>query len=115
MNWTWYPDLKKYFTGYFTEKNYYGRPGIFLTIIAVTGIISYLFHRVWLSRVNLIMAGLGMGYAIKSYLLFISSYDGYIPEKQPGIFIMLISSLVNMVAAMVSMEPTGKPEKSPED
>lgn len=104
MHWTFYPDIQKYFTGFFSEKNYYGRPGIYLTACAAIGILSYLLHKAWIARFNLVMAGLCMGYAIKSFLLYVSSYDGYVPVRQPGIYIMLIAALVNMVVAMITMD-----------
>ncbi|MCU0395291.1 MAG: hypothetical protein MUF29_05255 [Chitinophagaceae bacterium] len=112
MRWTWYPDIQKYFTGFFTEDNYYGRPGIFLCTMAAIGLLAYLFQKVWLFRLNLVAAALGMAYAIKSFLLFTSSYDGYVPEKQPGIYIMLVASLLNVAIAMVSLnKPAGNPGK----
>jgi hypothetical protein len=115
MHWTFYPDIQKYFTGFFTEKNYYGRPGIFLSFFAGIGILSYLTRKVWLTRINLIAGGLCMGYAIKSFLLFVSSYDGYVPERQAGIYIMIVAAFVNMVAAMTTVStpklaaPAAKP------
>jgi hypothetical protein len=103
MHWAWYPDIQKYFTGFFSEKNYYGKPGIFLCIVAGIGLLSYLLDKVWLHRVNLVAAALGMAYGIKSFLLFTSSYDGYVPQREAGIYIMLAASIVNVVFAMSSM------------
>jgi uncharacterized membrane protein YfhO len=103
MHWAWYPDIQKYFTGFFSEKNYYGKPGIFLCLVAVIGIAGYLLNKVWLYRINLVAAALGMAYAIKSFLLFTSSYDGYEPQKQPGIYVMLVCSIVHVVFSMSSM------------
>lgn len=103
MPWAWYPDIQKFFTGFFSEKNYYGKPGIFLCIVAGIGVLSYLLDKVWLYRVNLVAAALGMAYGIKSFLLFTSSYDGYVPQREAGIYIMLVASIVNVVFAMSSM------------
>jgi len=103
MPWTFYPDIQKYFTGFFTEKNYYGRPGIFLSFFAGVGILIYLTRKVWLTRINLIAVVLNMGYAIKSFLLFVSSYDGYVPQRQLGIYIMLIAAFVHMVVSMITV------------
>lgn len=103
LHWTFYPDIQKYFTGFFTEKNYYGRPGIFLCFFAGIGMLSYITRKVWLTRINLIAGGLCAGYAIKSFLLFVSSYDGYVPQRQVGIYIMLVAALVNMVAALITV------------
>jgi hypothetical protein len=103
LHWAWYPDILKYFTGFFTEKNYYGRPGLLLNVIAFAGMLSYTLQKVWLNRLNLILAGIGMAYAIKSYLLFTSSYDGFLPVPQPGIYLMMVASLLNIVMASINL------------
>lgn len=108
MHWTWYPDIQKYFSGFFTEKNYYGKPAYFLISMAVISVAAYATRKVWLYRLNLAAAGLAMAFAIRSFLLFTSSYDGYVPETQPGIYLMLIASILNLVAGMMSMNETPK-------
>lgn len=111
MHWTWYPDIQKYFTGFFTEKNYYGKPGYFLMVMGVVGLANHALRKIWLARINLAASGLAMAYAIKSFLLFTSSYDGYVPQKQFGIYLMLVSAIVNMVITMISMD--GKKKNLP--
>ncbi len=108
LNWTWYPDIQKYFTGFFTEKNYYGKPAYFLISMAAIGVAAHAFRKVWLYRVNLAASGLAMAFAIRTFLLFTSSYDGYLPEKQLGIYVMLIASILNIVTAMTSMDKKPK-------
>lgn len=108
MHWTWYPDIQKYFTGFFTEKNYYGKPAYFLIAMSLIGIATHLFMKIWLFRINLVASGLAMAFAIRTFLLFTSSYDGYLPEKQPGIYIMLLASILNLILAMTSMNEQPK-------
>ncbi|WP_416438291.1 hypothetical protein [Phnomibacter sp. MR] len=110
MHWTWYPDIQKYFTGFFTEKNYYGKPAYFLVSMGSIGVLAHAYRKVWLYRVNLAASGLAMAFAIRTFLLFTSSYDGYIPEKQLGIYVMLFAAILNIVTAMTSMDkkPTAK-------
>jgi hypothetical protein len=109
MPWAWYPDLEKHFTGFFSEKNYYGKPGILFCAVAVAGLATYIFPRRWLLRLNLFFAAIGMAYAIKSYLLYTGAYTGIIPEKEAGVYIMAISSLVHLVVAMLGLNaPVGK-------
>ncbi len=103
MHWTWYPDIQKYFTGFFTEKNYYGRPGFLLSFFAVSGIILYLLHKSWSARLNMIFAALCMAYTITTFLRFISSYDGYVPEKQFGIYLLLGSAIVHLVMTVLAV------------
>lgn len=101
MNWAWYPDIEKYFTGWFTEQNYYGKPGKVNTIFAVLGALCFLVNKTWSKRVNLFFAALNMGYAIKSVILFVSSYDGFVPSAQPGLYVMLFASVLYVIMAVL--------------
>ena len=100
FNWAWYPDIEKYFTAFFSENNYYGKPGKLLMFFAITGIVFYLINKVWTQRLNLIFSALCMAYAIKTYLLYTSGYDGYVPDAQAGIYLMLLGCLGQLIAAM---------------
>ena len=111
MHWTWYPDIQKYFTGFFSEHNYYGRPGILLSFFAGTGILFYLLKKAWSDRLNLIFSALAVAYAITSFLRFSSSYDGFVPQKQAGIYLMLICAFAHVIMAvlLMSIEKTAVP------
>lgn len=103
LNWAWYPDLEKYFTAFYTENNYYGKPGKLLLFFALSGILFYWLNKAWAQRLNLIFGALCMAFAIRCYLLYTSSYDGYTPAVQAGIFIMLSGCLGHLVASMSGM------------
>jgi hypothetical protein len=92
-------EAQRTFTGFSTYQNQYGRPGIFLTLIAVIVFAFMLLPKIWAKRANLFIAALGVGYAIKSYVLFAACYNAYCPEKKAGIFIMLISTIIMLIAA----------------
>ena len=103
MHWAWYPDIQKFFTGFFSERNYYGRPGRLLSFFAGTGIIFYVLKKAWSDRLNLIFSALSMAYAITSFLRFSSSYDGFVPQRQAGIYIMLLAAALHLVMAVLLM------------
>jgi hypothetical protein len=101
MHWAYYPDLKESFTGFYTgEKSTYGKPGKLLTAIGLIALILMIIPKVWAKRVNLFLTALGLGYAIKTYVSFAGCYNGYCPEKEAGLWLMLISSILLMVAAV---------------
>ncbi|CAN5728124.1 hypothetical protein BH10BAC3_BH10BAC3_05550 [soil metagenome] len=103
MHWAWYPDIKEFFTGFYSKQNYYGRPGVLLSFFAVTGMLFYLLKKAWSDRLNLIFSALCTAYAITSFLRFSSSYDGFMPEKQTGIYVMLLAAIVHMVISVLVM------------
>ena len=98
--WTYYPDINKTFTGFFSEQNEYGKPGMFLVPLAIIIFIFMLLPKVWAKRSNLFIAALQVGYAIKTYILFTTCYNTYCPEKRTGIYLMLFSVIVIMIAAI---------------
>ena len=100
LPWTYHADIDKTFTGFFSEKNAYGKPGKFLTFFAVTSAVLILLPKVWAKRVNIFFAALSVGYAIKTYILFTSCYNAYCPDKKPGIFLMVGCCVMILIAAI---------------
>lgn len=98
--WAYYADIQQTFNGFYSYKNEYGRPGKFLVFIGVVTLVFMLLPKVWGKRINLFLTALGVGYTIKTYVLFTSCYNAYCPEKRLGIFLMLISSVIMLAAAI---------------
>jgi hypothetical protein len=90
MPWTYHADVDKHFTGFFSEKGTYGKPGKFFLTYAVLAGAFILIQRVWAKRINLFLSAVFMGYAIKTYILYTSCYNAYCPDKQAGIFLLLL-------------------------
>ena len=97
--WAYYSDLNQSFTGFYSYQNQYGKPGKFLVLIAVLALTLMLLPKIWAKRTNLFVCAIGVGYAVKSYILFTSCYNAYCPEKRSGIYLMLISTIVMLIAA----------------
>ena len=102
LPWAYYDDsnIHENFTGFYSFSNYYGKPGKFLVGTAVIALIFMLLPKLWAKRVNLFLCALATGYAIKTYIQFSSCYGAYCPDKQAGIYLMLISSVFMLVAAV---------------
>jgi hypothetical protein len=105
MPWTYHADINNYFTGFYSEKNMYGKPAkLLLTFGGITTVCSFI-PVLWLKRTAFLAGGLNVAYAIKNFLLFGSCYRGYCPEKQSGLYIMLFASFVIFIMAFL---PDGK-------
>ena len=100
LPWTYHADINKTFTGLFSEKNAYGKPGKFLIFVAILSIVFIMLNKVWAKRMHLFLAALTFGYAIKTYILFTSCYNAYCPDKKYGIYLMMICCAVILVAAI---------------
>ncbi|MGL6269372.1 MAG: hypothetical protein ACRC2O_15675 [Chitinophagaceae bacterium] len=110
LPWTFHADIQKTFTGFYTEKNIYGRPAKFLLIFGGLSALFAFIPKLWLKRTALFMSGLNVAYGIKTLLMFGACYQGYCPEKKTGLFLMLISTILLMIAAMF---PAGEIKQRP--
>jgi len=113
LPWTYYADINKTFTGFFSEQNIYGKPGKFLNFYAALSAILILLKKVWAKRVHLFLAALTFGYAIKTYILFTSCYNAYCPDKKIGIYLMMVCCVGILVAAIFPDMKLKAPSKPP--
>lgn len=100
-HWTYHDDLHEFFTGFYSEKNAYGKPGIFLCFFAALSALLILIKRIWAKRFHLFLSALFVGYAIKTYTLYTSCYNAYCPQKQFGIYLMLVSTIIILIASVI--------------
>jgi hypothetical protein len=88
------------FTGFYTYGNHYGKPAKFLVPMGLLIMVFMLLPKVWAKRANLFLAALALAYAVKNYILFGSCYNNYCPQRQFGIYLMLASAIVMLIAAV---------------
>jgi hypothetical protein len=101
MPWAYFPDLGKDFTGFFSEKNIYGRPGKVLIFFSVVEILLFAVPRIWAKRANIFVTVLAIAFVIKSYILYTSCYGGICPDKRVGVFVLLGSAIITLLAALL--------------
>ncbi len=101
LPWVYYADLNKSFTGFFSEKNSYGKPGIFFTFFGIVSLLLIYVDKVWAKRTHIFFAALNIGYLIKTYILFTSCYNAYCPQKQFGFYLLILSSVVLMIVSIL--------------
>lgn len=112
LPWAYYPDLHKSFTGFFSEKNIYGRPGKVFVFVAVISAILIGINKIWAKRTLIFFAALNLGFLLKTWVIFTSCYNAYCPQKQYGIYLLIISCIGLM---LVSLFPDLKLNEKTED
>jgi hypothetical protein len=118
LPWAYYADsniateAERTFTGFFSYQYKYGRPGKFFVFFAVVILLFMNLPKVWAKRTNLFLSAFTLAYAIKSYILFTSCYNAYCPEKRVGIFIMIFSTVVIMLASVFPNMKIGEKSKA---
>ena len=98
--WAYYADVKEHFTGFFSHDNNYGKPGKFFVSLGIIFLVLTFIPKVWARRVNLFIAALLVAYAIKTYILFTSCYKAYCPQKEAGIYLLLICTVIILIASV---------------
>jgi hypothetical protein len=101
MNWTWYADIHKYFTGFFSENNIYGKPGKIFLYFSSIAILFFAIPRIWAKRWNVLICTIIVAFAIRTFILYTACYSGVCPVKQPGIWMMIGSSAVMLLCALL--------------
>jgi hypothetical protein len=101
LPWAYFPDLKKEFTGFFSEQNIYGRPGKILVFFAVIDILLFLVRRVWAKRANILVAAMTFAFSVKSYMLFTACYRGICPERRAGLFLVMGGAVIVFVSSLL--------------
>lgn len=101
LPWTFYPDLGKSFTGFFSEDNIYGKPGkVFIFLVAISAVLI-LIQRVWAKRVLLFVAAINLAFLIKTYVLYTSCYSALCPVKQYGLYLLIVGTILLMLASVL--------------
>lgn len=100
MPWTYYADLNKNFTGFFSEKNNYGKPGMFFSFIGAASFVLVYLNKIWAKRTHIFLSALNIGYLIKTYILYTSCYNAYCPEKKYGLYVLIISCIALLIASI---------------
>ena len=101
LPWTYYPDLKKTFTGFFSENNLYGKPGKVFIFLACIALLCFLFNRVWAKRLNFFVCAVIVAYAFRTFIVFSGCYRGICPEKKGGLWLMIVAAILSLIMAMI--------------
>lgn len=100
LPWAYYADIDKHFTGFFTYQNMYGKPAKAFIFLAVISVVLILINRIWAKRTLLFVTAVNVAYLIKTYVLFTSCYSGVCPQKEYGIFLLVIGVVGIIIAAL---------------
>ncbi|MEO6812425.1 MAG: hypothetical protein ABI172_00735 [Ginsengibacter sp.] len=101
LPWAYYSDLNESFSGFFSEQNIYGKPGIVFIFVAVVSVYLIYTNKVWAKRLHIIIAAINVAYLIKTYILFTSCYATLCPKKEYGLYLLIASTLILMIISFL--------------
>jgi len=100
MPWAYYPDIHQTFTGFYSHQNNYGKPAKAFIFLAVLSAVLFLIPKIWAKRVSQLTGVILLAFAVKTFILFSSCYQGICPDKKPGLFLVLISAVLILIASL---------------
>ncbi|MEO6836989.1 MAG: hypothetical protein ABI261_05230 [Ginsengibacter sp.] len=101
LPWAYYPDLHKSFTGFFSEHGAYGKPGKVFIFFAVCSLILIFIDKLWAKRTLIFIAAFNIGYLIRTYILYTTCYNTFCPQKEYGIYLLMLSCTVLLVISFL--------------
>jgi len=87
-------------TGIESAGTSFGKPGYFHFFLAVLYLLFTFIPRLWAKRWNLLIVALNIAWAARNYFIISACSGGECPEKKAGLYMVLISSLIMLVAAL---------------
>jgi len=77
-----------------------GKPAYFHFLMAGFYLFFHFTARIWAKRWNLLVAALNLAWAIRNFFLVSACAAGECPQKKWGLYLLLISSVFMMLAAL---------------
>lgn len=77
----------------------YGKPGKVFVFFAVCSVTLIFIDKIWAKRTLIFLAALNIGYLLKTYVIFTSCYNTYCPQKESGLYLLILGSVVLMVVS----------------
>lgn len=99
-------------SGMHTEGTPYGKPGLLHIVFAIFFIVFSLIPRLWAKRFNLLVTGLNAAWMLRNFLLLSLCRGGECPERENGIYWVLVSSLILLLAAIFTELPPASKVKT---
>lgn len=87
-------------SGFATKGTSFGKPGILHIFFSVIMLVLFLLPRIWAKRVNLFIGALNVAWGFKNYLLY-SACMGICPDKQIGLWLVLLSSATMLLMSLL--------------
>jgi hypothetical protein len=78
----------------------FGQPGYFHFILTGIFLFFHLMPRVWAKRANLAVTAINLAFAVRNYFIISLCEAGECPDKQAGIFLIVIASVLMLISAL---------------
>ena len=78
----------------------FGKPGYAHFVLSFFFVVFHLIPKLWAKRWNLLIVALNIGWAIRNYFIISMCREGECPEKQIGLWLVILASILMLLAAL---------------
>lgn len=78
----------------------FGRPGYTHFVLSFFFILFHFMPKLWAKRWNLVIAALNIAWAVRNYFIISMCREGECPEKQIGLWLAILGSVLMLLAAL---------------
>ena len=100
LPWVIIPSKNIVVSGVGSTGTNFGKAGYTHFVLSVFFIIFHLIPKLWAKRWNLLIVALNIAWAIRNYFIISMCREGECPEKQIGLWLVMISSALMLLAAL---------------
>ena len=79
----------------------FGRQIVPHSIFCIVAIVFFAIPKVWSKRVNIFVAFMNLGWAIKNYILFSMCRQGVCPQIRPALYLLVFFALIIQLASLL--------------
>ena len=111
MDWVQIDGGRLTVSGLHTTGSNFGKPGLMNIVTGSIAGILFLTPFIWAKRTNLFFCAFNLAWAIRNYILITMCREGDCPEKQTGIYLLMISSALMLLISFIPEIKINKEEK----
>ena len=100
LPWVIIPSKNIVVSGIDSTGTNFGKPGYTHFVLSFFFIIFHFIPRLWAKRSNLLVVALNIAWAIRNYFIIAMCREGDCPEKQIGLWLVLLASVIMLIAAL---------------
>ena len=78
----------------------FGKPGYAHFVFGFFFIVFHFIPKLWAKRINLLIVALNVAWGVRNYLIISMCRSGECPEKQIGLWLVLVASALMLMAAL---------------
>ena len=101
LPWSYIPSKNIVITGFHSEGTQFGKPGYLNIILSSVCLLFFALPKIWAKRTNVFIAAINLAWAVRNYFLLSSCLLGECPEVKPGLYLLIIATIIIQAMALL--------------